>query len=108
MLSALKASARASEHPRLLLAHILSAERLWLERITKQPQSLPVWPDFSFEQCDAQIAELGRLWREYLGELSPAGLSENVSYQNSKGEAWSSSVVDILTHVILHSAYHRG
>jgi uncharacterized damage-inducible protein DinB len=91
-----------------LLAHILSADRLWLERLRQQPQSLPVWPNFSLDQCETQIAELARLWSEYLGQLSAAQLSENVGYKNSKGEPWANSVEDVLTHVILHSAYHRG
>lgn len=91
-----------------LLAHILSAERLWLERVRKQPQSLSVWPEFSADQCEAQIAEMASLWREFLDGLSAEQLSESVSYKNSKGEAWSSTVEDILTHVLLHSAYHRG
>jgi uncharacterized damage-inducible protein DinB len=102
------ASAPPNARPLQLLAHILSAERLWLERIRKQPQSLPVWPDLPLEQWEAQIDELARLWREFLGQLSPAGLSEKVTYKNSKGEPWSSMVEDILTHVVLHSAYHRG
>ncbi len=91
-----------------LLAHILSAERLWLERIRQQPQSLPVWPEFNLDQGKAQIDELAQLWREYFAQLSPAALSENVTYKNSKGESWSSTVQDVLTHVVLHSAYHRG
>jgi uncharacterized damage-inducible protein DinB len=98
---------RPAETPRLL-AHILSAERLWLERIRKQPQSLPVWPEFSTDECKVQIAEMANLWREYFDGLSANQLSENVSYKNSKGEPWSSTVDDILTHVLLHSAYHRG
>ncbi len=91
-----------------LLAHILSAERLWLERILSQPQSLPVWPEFSADQCESEISEMASLWREYLNGLSAEQLSENVSYKNSKGEPWSSTVEDILTHALLHSAYHRG
>jgi uncharacterized damage-inducible protein DinB len=67
-----------------------------------------VWPDFAVDQCDAQIAELAGLWREFLGQLSLERLSEKVTYNNSKGEPWSSTVEDILTHVLLHSAYHRG
>ena len=98
----------ANGRPLQLLAHILSAERLWLERLRQQPQSLPVWPNFSHEQCEAQIAEIAQLWSEYLGQLSVAQLSENVGYKNSKGEPWASTVEDVLTHVILHSAYHRG
>lgn len=108
VLVTLKKGAGATPRPRQLLAHILSAERLWFERIKGQPQSLPVWPDFSFEQCEALIGELAILWREYLGQLSPAAVSNHVTYKNSKGEPWTSTVEDVLTHVLLHSAYHRG
>jgi uncharacterized damage-inducible protein DinB len=102
------ASAPAQPRGHCNFWRIFSLPRLWLERIREQPQSLPVWPDFAFEQCEAQIAELARLWQEFLGQLSAAGLSERVTYKNSKGEAWSNTVEDILTHVLLHSAYHRG
>jgi uncharacterized damage-inducible protein DinB len=108
VLATLSASERPTTRPRQLLAHILAAERLWLERIRQQPQSLLVWPDFTFEQCEAQIGELALLWREFLSRLAPAGLSDEVTYKNSKGEPWTSTVEDILTHVLLHSAYHRG
>jgi len=108
VLAALSASTVSTLRARQLLAHILSAGRLWLERIRKHSQTLSVWPDFSIEQCEAQISDLASLWKEYLGQLSSAALSENVTYQNSKGEAWTSTVQDILTHVVLHSAYHRG
>ena len=108
VLAALKSSPQPPTRPRQLLAHMLSAERLWLERIRNQPQSLPVWPDFSLDQCEAQIDELAKLWQDFLGQLSDAGLTERVTYKNSKGEPWTSTVEDILTHVTLHSAYHRG
>ena len=108
VLSGLRTSARPIARPLQLLAHILSAERLWLERIRKQTQSLPVWPDLTFEECEAQITGLERLWREFLGQQSPPGLSEKVDYKNSKGEPCTSTVEDALTHVLLHSAYHRG
>src|SRR5882762_11948854 len=92
---------RASPHPPTrslqLLAHILSAERLWLERIRKQPQSLPVWPEFSLDQCGAQITELDRLIQDYLGQLSSITLSEVAVYLNNKGQPWKSTVQDILT-----------
>jgi uncharacterized damage-inducible protein DinB len=106
-LAVLRKQANSSARPLQLMSHILSAERLWLERLTQQPQSLPVWPEFNVEQGEAQAAEVGRLWRDYLDEL-PADLSQMISYKNSKGEAWSSAVQDVLTHVLMHSAYHRG
>jgi uncharacterized damage-inducible protein DinB len=91
-----------------LLAHILSAERLWLERLRRQPQSLPVWPEFSSDQCESQIAELAKLWSEYFARLSLPTLAEQITYNNSKGEPWTSTVEDVLTHIVMHSAYHRG
>jgi uncharacterized damage-inducible protein DinB len=91
-----------------VMAHILSAQRLWLDRLERRAQSLPVWPEFSVEECETHAAELGRLWREYFESLPPSRISHTISYKNSKGEPWTNTVLDILTHVLLHSAYHRG
>jgi uncharacterized damage-inducible protein DinB len=87
------------------LAHIIGAEFLWLDRIAGRPASLSVWPELSLEQCDESLDRLSPLL------LEPArnrDLSRAVGYTNSKGEPWTSSVEEILTHVIVHSAYHRG
>jgi uncharacterized damage-inducible protein DinB len=91
-----------------LLAHILSAERLWLERLQQQPQSFPVWPELRLEDCRVQADELPQLWRDYLATRNSENLTTLVSYKNSKGESWTNNVIDILTHVVMHSAYHRG
>jgi uncharacterized damage-inducible protein DinB len=90
------------------MAHILSAEKLWLERILRAPQSTAVWPGSTQEECEVLAAEVASSWKDYLAGLAPGGLDEIVEYRNSKGEAWSSRVEDVLTHVIMHSAYHRG
>jgi uncharacterized damage-inducible protein DinB len=108
VLSTLIKTSDASPRSRQLLAHILSAERLWLERIQSHAQSFPVWPEFSLEQCEVQIAELTSLWHTYLIKLPPAELSSKIIYKNTKGQTWTSTIEDILTHVLLHSAYHRG
>ena len=96
------------------MGHILSAEKLWLERIRRVPQSMAVWPTSTIEECDALADEMAVAWKDYLSGLSAGGLrsdrglDEMVEYKNSKGEAWSSCVGDVLTHVLMHSAYHRG
>ena len=94
--------------PMKRLVHILSAEKLWYERLNSQPQSLPVWPEFGWQQCEALLAELDDLWRNYFERITDADLDGTVSYRNSKGEKWDSRVQDILTHVIVHSGHHRG
>ncbi len=91
-----------------LLAHIVSAERLWLKRLLMQKQTLPVWPQFTLEQCKFEVDQLPSLWKSYLTSLGEAGLSEPVAYRNTKGESFSSRKQDILLHVVMHSAYHRG
>ena len=47
-------------------------------------------------------------WREFLDRLPPDGFDDKIEYRSSEGEAWSSRVEDVLTHVLTHSAYHRG
>jgi uncharacterized damage-inducible protein DinB len=108
VLTAVRASPAFATRSLQLLAHILSAELLWLERLKQRPQSHPVWPESGLEQCEAWILEVSRLWREYLEALAPDDLSRTASYKNSKGEPWASTVEDVISHVLLHSAYHRG
>ena len=103
-----KAGSGTPEKSLKWLAHILSAERLWLERLTTQSQTHPVWPDFTLEQLSKEITDLARLWKEYLSSLGEDGLTRSLTYKNTKGESWTSVKQDILMHVVMHSAYHRG
>ena len=104
----LTANLSANQRSLQLMSHIVAAERVWLERLKQQPQSVPVWPEPDLAQCEAQAAELGGLWLEFLDLITAGDVSQSISYKNSKGEEWTSTVVDVLTHVVLHSAYHRG
>jgi uncharacterized damage-inducible protein DinB len=108
VLTAIRGSSASAARSVQLLAHIVSAESLWLARLRQEIQSQPVWPEWGLEQCEAQSAEVGELWRKYLEGLAPDDLAKTVSYENSKGEPWTSTVEDVVTHVLLHSAYHRG
>ena len=108
VLAGLRASATPLPRALELMAHIFSSERLWMARLEQKPQTLPVWPAFTLEECERQAAELLALWKSYLAKSSEADLAQPVSYQNSKGETWSSRKDDILMHLITHSAYHRG
>ncbi len=90
------------------LGHILAAEKLWLERLRGEPQTMPVWPAATLQDCAALAGEMAERWRQYLHELPVEAFGESVEYRNSKGEAWRNRVDDVLTHVVTHSAYHRG
>jgi uncharacterized damage-inducible protein DinB len=89
-----------------LMAHIVSAERLWLQRLLQQPRTFPVWPQFTLKECETQAAEMPLLWKQYLDDLSDPGAV--LTYKNTLDEAWTNRIEDILMHVVMHSAYHRG
>jgi uncharacterized damage-inducible protein DinB len=89
------------------MSHIIGGEFLWLARLDQSPASMPVWPELTLEDCEAGLHELSRRFLDDLaGQVGP--LTREISYTNSKGEAWTNTVEDILTHVAIHSAYHRG
>jgi uncharacterized damage-inducible protein DinB len=94
--------------PLALMAHIVGAEWLWWARIEGAVPRLAVWPTLSVGQCGAEVDELGRTWSGYLGRITARELERGIAYTNSKGESYTSAVRDILTHVVLHSVYHRG
>src|SRR3984957_7772666 len=84
-------------------ARIDAAQKLCLNRILKQPNSPPVWPDATIDDCAKLTEEMSSAWGNFLERLenhfAPGSLSDTVEYRNSKGEPWSSRVEDILMHV---------
>ena len=107
-LRALRAAERPPARSLTLLGHILGAEELWLSRLLADQHSAQVWPNLAPTECDTRATELTRRWGNFLGGLGAEDLSRRVAYVNSKGEPWESAVEDVLLHVVMHSAYHRG
>jgi uncharacterized damage-inducible protein DinB len=89
------------------IGHIIGAEFLWLARMHGRPSDLAVWPDLTVKECEARMRQLPRGLGEALQELSQTP-NRPVGYTNSKGEPWTNTVEEILTHVVIHSTYHRG
>jgi uncharacterized damage-inducible protein DinB len=91
-----------------LLGHILAAEELWLGRLLADAKPVEIWPAANPEQREARISRLSASWRGCLDGLSAEKLSARIAYVNSKGESWENTVEEVLLHVVMHSAYHRG
>lgn len=98
---------RTSSNPAALriLGHILGAQWLWYARLRQERPREAVWPDLSLDDCERSLDLIGSFWTEFLAD---ADFGATISYTNSKGEPWTSRVDDIITHVFLHGAYHRG
>lgn len=103
-----RASARASPRSLRLMNHVVGAELLWLARLENRKAPLAVWPELTLEQCADQVRQLAHLWPDYFADLDPDDLATTIPYANSKGEKYDSAIGDVLTHVVVHSAYHRG
>jgi uncharacterized damage-inducible protein DinB len=91
-----------------LMAHIAAAEELWKGRLHADPAPVVVWPESSVDEIELRLDRLGRTWPAFVAGLAAVDLVQSVAYVNSKGEEWTTSVEDILLHVVIHSAYHRG
>jgi uncharacterized damage-inducible protein DinB len=64
-----------------------------------------VWPGLDVAQCAQLARENSSGYRTY---LESAALGSEIRYTNSAGQSFRSRVDDILVHVALHGAYHRG
>jgi len=91
-----------------LLAHVLGAEYVWYSRLRQEPSPLAVWPQLTVADCEHHVSALSGVWEGYLNNLGREGLAATASYTNTKGEVFTTGVSDILMHVVMHSAYHRG
>lgn len=105
---ALQATATPTPRSLRLMAHVVGTEWTWRGRILADSKKTAVWPQLTAEQISQEVNELQEAWAGYFARLSPASLTETAAYTNSKGERFSSQVGDILMHVVMHSAYHRG
>ena len=100
------AGADAPETPRQRFAHLAAAHVLWLARVAGEPRRLAVWPELDVVASLTAVRDCVTRWQALARD--PAALARRIEYANSKGEAWSNTVGEILLHVLYHSAYHRG
>lgn len=108
VVASLQRTGNPPEQARKRLAHILGAEYLWYSRITQEASPLTVWPDLTVAECDRYVSKMGEIWRGYLGSLNDQQLNKPIRYRNSKGEPWTNTIEDILLHIVMHGAHHRG
>lgn len=88
-----------------LISHVLRAQEIWNARILGRGYEGSPWEEYLDEELGAVNASALEESRTILNELD---LESTVSYQNSKGEAYSNTVSEIIYHQVNHGTYHRG
>jgi uncharacterized damage-inducible protein DinB len=107
----LDALRRATSPPERVIeryAHLLAAELVWLDRVEGATQSVPVWPNVDLAQCARLASTARKRYETFLAGPTAGDLERIVHYANSAGQEFDTPLGDILVHVALHGAYHRG
>ena len=89
------------------LGHVLAAKRIWLVRLNGEDSStVSTFPDLTLSDCRKLAAELAMGFAGQLASLDTG--TPDITYKNTKGEEFTTPVIEVLTHVAFHGAYHRG
>lgn len=90
-----------------LFSHVLNAQIIRLCRIQSVPAQVTVWQIHTLAEmpafCNSTSVRL-----EELVQLELNQLKETIPYTNPQGEAFTSSLHDILIHILNHGTYHRA
>jgi uncharacterized damage-inducible protein DinB len=92
------------------LVHILWAEELWLERWQSRSfvSSLRLEDFPNTKAIGSAFEAVHSRQLQFLLGLKSEALDRKVSYVNFRGEKWEYSLHQMIQHLVLHSAYHRG
>jgi uncharacterized damage-inducible protein DinB len=110
LIEALKEPANQSAKALRALTHLVFAEQEWLARLNAQKDSTGVnfWAELSLEACEALNNQNQQAFEDLFGKLDELQLDSVAVYKNSKGNEYRTPFRDVVTHVALHSTYHRG
>jgi uncharacterized damage-inducible protein DinB len=103
---------QSEPNPRSLIIfnHLLVAEAEWLTRLidNKGTPDFNFWPNMSLSDCKIKANEIHEKYTELINNLTEKKLGVVAVYKNSKGVEYRTSWREVLMHVTIHSAYHRG
>ncbi len=92
-----------------ILAHLLVTEREYYERLYgKDSTGFNFWQELSLEECGDLARLTARNYEQLLKRFDEEGLSLRAKYKTSEGIEYENTFRELLTHVLVHSATHRG
>ncbi len=88
-----------------LMAHIVNAHIIWLERIQNIKNSISPFDEQPIDKLEVLNRKNYTITNEILNNNM---LDEIVLYTNMKGQKFKNTIHDILIHTLNHSNYHRA
>jgi len=98
-----------SQRCRQILAHLLITEDEYLGRLFgKDSTGFNFWPEMTIEECGELARTVAEKYEKLMRRFDDEGLDLWTRYRTSQGMPHENNFRDILTHVSIHSATHRG
>ncbi len=91
-----------------MMGHVVSAEHIWLSRMRGQDPVLVPWTRLTLPECREYTAAHRVGYLDIIRHLNEERFRESISFLLTNGKAMSSTRGDILCHVPIHGAHHRG
>jgi len=91
----------------LLLSHIINAQIIWLDRMEDRRSTVGLWEEHSLDICSQYHADSSPVLLRKIETLSWK-YPQLVQYHNMRGVLCTSTLADILLHVLNHGTYHRA
>lgn len=100
---------QVSERSRLLFSHLLNAQFIWLARIRHEEAPYKVWQLHEVPTLVKLVNDCANTLLAVLQQMPDEGqLQTTYTYTNTLGNTYTNSLLQIVTHVVNHSTYHRA
>ena len=92
------------------LVHVYAADRVWLGRIEGNPPARFIVPeqDMHLTVLQNDWPALLERWKQWGARLTEDSIQRDISYKDTKGNAFVTPVWQIVLHVVNHGTHHRG
>ena len=91
-----------------LMSHIINANILWFDRLEGRDSGVEVWKVYNRDELGELLKRSDIALMNFVNNFDESKFSDKIDYMNSKGEKFSSGISEILIHLNIHAAYHRG
>ena len=92
------------------LAHVFAADRVWMKRIqgNTQPGAFISPEDRDLGLLKREWPALLEQWKQWGAGLTDESVNQKANYHDLKGNPHSTTLWQIVLHVVNHGTHHRG
>jgi uncharacterized damage-inducible protein DinB len=89
-----------------LIGHMVASQHVWISRIQGVPFTMDVFPTMSLDACGAYFDAHHKQLMQWA--QNPEMRHTTIAYTTTAGVAYTNTIEELLSHICLHSQYHRG